>query len=85
MVKGFFPVARGIKTSRYTFEISIKRDKTLDNVTIFDDLEDPYQLSPINYREAPELFASLLEQLESKLEEANDVWHRENMIENLKF
>lgn len=85
MVKGFFPVARGIKTSRYTFEISIKRDKTLDNVTIFDDLEDPYQLSPINYREAPELFASLLEQLESKLEEANDVWHREKMIEHLKF
>ena len=85
LVKGFFPAARGIKTDRYTFEISMKRDGSLLNVTIFDDKEDPYQLSPIDYKDNPELFASLLAKLEDKLKEANDIWHRENRIANMKF
>ena len=85
MVRGFFPVARGIKTDRYTFEVSVKRDRTLDNVLIFDDRKDPYQLSPVSHTENPELFERLLAQLEAKLEEANDVWHREQVIKNLKF
>jgi hypothetical protein len=85
MVKGFFPVARGIKTSRFTFEISVNRDKTLKDVIIFDDLQDPYQLSPISYKDNPELFQNLLAKLEAKLEEANDIWYREEMIKNLKF
>lgn len=85
MVKGFFPVARGIKTSRFTFEISVNRDKTLKDVIIFDDIQDPYQLSPISYKDNPELFQNLLAKLEAKLEEANDIWYREEMIKNLKF
>lgn len=85
MVRGFFPVARGIKTDRYTFEVSVKRDRTLDNVLIFDDRKDPYQLSPVSYTENPELFERLLAQLEAKLEEANDIWYREEIIKNLKF
>lgn len=85
LVKGFFPAARGIKTDRYTFEISMKRDGSLLNVTIFDDKEDPYQLLPIDYKDNPELFASLLAKLEDKLKEANDIWYRENRIANMKF
>ena len=54
-------------------------------MTIFDDKEDPYQLSPIDYKDNSELFASLLAKLEDKLKEANDIWHRENRIANMKF
>ena len=84
-MRGFFPVARGIKTHGYTFEIAIKKDKTLKSVTIFDDRNDPYQLNEIDYRKQPELFAELLETLKAKLEEANDVWHKEGILETLKF
>jgi hypothetical protein len=85
MVRGFFPVARGVKTHDYTFEVVIKKDKTLKSVTIFDDRNDPYQLNEIDYRENPELFAKLLETLKAKLEESNDVWHKEGILETLKF
>lgn len=85
MVRGFFPVARGVKTHDYTFEVVIKKDKTLRSVTIFDDRNDPYQLNEIDYRENPELFAKLLETLKAKLEESNDVWHKERILETLKF
>ena len=85
MVRGFFPVARGVKTHGYTFEVVIKKDKTLKSVTIFDDRNDPYQLNEIDYRKQPELFAKLLETLKAKLEESNDVWHKEGILETLKF
>lgn len=85
LVRGFFPIARGIKTDRYTFEVSLKSDGSLDSVTIFDDKTDPYQLSCIDYKEEPELFACLLDALKDKLEEANDVWFREDRLGNLKF
>lgn len=85
LVEGFFPAARGIKTDRYTFEIAIKKDGTLSRVLIFDDINDPYQLSPLDYKKEPETFAMLLNKLDAKLEEANDIWHRENRLDNLKF
>ncbi|MGN1210910.1 MAG: sulfatase-like hydrolase/transferase, partial [Candidatus Cryptobacteroides sp.] len=83
LVHGFFPVARGVKTDRYTMEIVIKKDRSLENVTIFDDRNDPYQLDNISYKAEPELFASLLKLLEEKLQEADDVWYRESVISNL--
>jgi hypothetical protein len=63
----------------------MKRDGSLQKVTIYDDFEDPYQLSPIDYKEQPELFATLLTRLQDKLKEANDVWYRESRIEHMKF
>lgn len=85
LVEGFFPAARGIKTDRYTFEIAIKKDGTLSGVLIFDDINDPYQLTPLDYKQEPEIFAMLLKKLDEKLEEADDIWHRENRLDNLKF
>lgn len=85
LVRGFFPAARGIKTDRYTFEIAIRKNGGLESVTIFDDLEDPYQMNNIDYRKEPELFESLLKKLAEKLKEADDIWHRENMIETLEL
>ena len=84
-VRGFFPVARGIKTDRYTFEVAIKKNGSLASVTIYDDINDPYQLSCIDYRKEPELFSTLMNMLKAKLQEANDIWHRENKLETLNF
>ena len=84
-VKGFFPTARGIKTDRYTFEIAIKKDGSLSNVLIYDDMTDPYQLTPLDYRSEPEIFSMLLDKLNEKLKEADDIWYRDNTIEKLKF
>jgi hypothetical protein len=83
LVRGFFPVARGLKTDRYSFEISIKRDNTLAGVIIYDDLKDPYQLENIDYKKEQELFKELCSQLAAKLEEANDVWHKEGILAKL--
>ena len=84
-VRGFFPVARGIRTPSHTMEIAINRDRSLKSVTIFDDRLDPYQMHPLDYRESPELFASLLKGLKAKLEESDDIWYREDIISGLNF
>ena len=83
MVHGIFPEARGVKTDRYTMEICIDRDTELKRVLIFDDWNDPYQLHNISWKENPDLFASLCEVLEDKLEEADDIWFRENIMERI--
>ena len=83
IVSGFFPAARGIKTDRYTMEIGINRDKELQRVLIFDDWNDPYQMRNIPYQENQELFAGLCDVLREKLEEANDIWYREGIMEHL--
>lgn len=80
LVRGFFPQARGIKTDRYTFEISIKRDTTLAKVLIFDDFLDPYQMHNIDYKENPDLFRDLVEKLDKKLKEANDIWYNDKVL-----
>ena len=85
LVRGFFPAARGIKTDRYTFEVAIRKDGGLAGVTIFDDLEDPYQMNNIDYKTHPELFATLREMLKGKLEEADDIWYRDGILDKLNF
>ena len=85
MVKGFFPIARGIKTDRYTFEVAITRNGTLKEIIIFDDLKDPYQLNKIDYRSCPELLQQLVTMLNEKLAEANDIWHREGTLDKLNI
>ena len=85
LVRGFFPVARGIKTHTHTFEIAIKRDGTLKSITIFDDISDPYQMNPVDYHAQPELFQKLLGMLAAKLEESDDIWHREKILNTLNL
>ena len=85
LVRGFFPAARGIKTHTHTFEIAINRDRTLKSITIFDDINDPYQMNVIDYKAQPELFQHLLEALAAKLEESDDIWHRENILKTLNL
>ena len=83
IVHGIFPEARGIKTGRYTMEIAIDRDMNIKRVLIFDDWNDPYQMANIPYQENPELFGGLCAKLREKLEEANDIWYREGIIDHV--
>ena len=83
LVHGFFPVARGVRTDTYSMEITIKRDGSLKRVLIFNDKEDPYQMHNIDYRNNPQLFRSLCDTLAAKLEEANDIWYRENILDKI--
>ena len=85
IVHGFFPAARGVKTGRYTMEIAINREMELQRVLIFDDWNDPYQMENIPYQENLELFADLCDVLRDKLEEADDIWHREGILEKLQL
>lgn len=85
LVRGFFPVARGIKTHTHTFEIAIKRDGTLKSVTIFDDINDPYQMHNIDYTREPALMEQLLGMLAAKLEESDDIWHKNGILNKLNF
>lgn len=83
MVRGFFPEARGIKTPRYTFELDINRKGELKEMLLFDDMNDPYQLSPLSAEEHPALVEELAATLARVLEEANDVWYRERILSEL--
>ncbi|MBR0299005.1 MAG: arylsulfatase, partial [Bacteroidales bacterium] len=83
LYRQFFPVARGLKTDRYTFEIALRRDRALREVKIYDDLEDPYQLHNLDYREHRELFDNLCTLLSQKLSESADVWDRENILDKI--
>ena len=83
IVHGIFPAARGVKTDRYTMEISMTRDRKIERVLIFDDWNDPYQMNCISHTDEPELFISLCNVLDRKLEEANDIWYREDILKHL--
>ena len=66
-------------------EIAINRDKELQSVMIFDDWNDPYQMRNIPYQENQELFAGLCDVLREKLEEADDIWYREGILDKLSL
>ncbi len=83
IVHGIFPAARGVRTDRYTMEISMTRDRKIERVLIFDDWNDPYQMNCISHTDEPELFISLCNVLDRKLEEANDIWYREDILKHL--
>lgn len=84
LYRHFFPVARGLKTARYTFELALNRDYTLREVKLYDDLDDPYQLHNLDYREHRDLFDNLCGLLARKLSESADVWDREHILDKIK-
>ena len=83
IVHGIFPEARGVRTDRYTMEIAIDRDSRLKRVLIFDDWKDPYQMDCIPYTENRDLFSDLCAVLDRKLEESNDIWYREGILDKV--
>jgi hypothetical protein len=80
----YFPIARGIKTDRYTLAISIdKKTKKLKEVLFFDDLKDPYQMNNLSVEKNKELFKSLCNQMPALLKQANDPWYKEKILSDI--
>lgn len=83
LVRGFFPVARGLRTAAYSLSIAIDRKYRIDKVLLYDNVKDPYQLHNLGREERPELFRALCGELRAKLEEADDCWYREKIMDRL--
>lgn len=80
MVHGIFPEARGVKTGRYTMEIAIDRRQAVKRILLFDDVNDPYQLRPLDAAACPEVMAELRRRLGEELRRSNDIWYRERIL-----
>lgn len=80
-VISYFPVARGIKTLRYTMAITIdKKTKGIKDVLLFDDVKDPYQQHNIPFKDNKKLFHELCRQMVPLLKEANDPWYKQRIL-----
>ena len=73
----YFPAARGVKTATHTMAITIDKQNRIKEVLLFDDINDPYQLNSLPYKEHPELFASLCKEMAILLQKAGDPWVHE--------
>ena len=81
---GYFPEARGVKTLTHTFVLSInKSDKTLKQMLLIDDVNDPDQMHPLPVEENKELVSQLLSLMSELLREANDPWYKEKILSNI--
>ncbi len=81
LVKDFFPVARGLKTDKYTFEIALKRDTTLKSIQIYNDIDDPYQLNNLYRGLNEDLTKQLISQLQEELKRTDDIWFKKQIID----
>ena len=80
----YFSEARGVKTLTHTFVLSInKSDKTLKQMLLIDDINDPDQMYPLLVEENKELVSQLLSLMSELLREANDPWYKEKILSNI--
>lgn len=83
-VRTYIPVARGIKTHRYTFSLTLdKENMQLKEILLFDDLDDPYQMNNIDWNTRPELKRQLLRQLGQLLKKYDDPWYKDGILKDL--
>lgn len=83
-VISYFPKARGIKTHQYTLCLTIdKKTKGLEDVLLFDDQNDPYQMQKLSYQENKEIITQLCRQMVPLLKEADDPWYKEKILNDL--
>ena len=75
-VQSYFPVARGLKTDRYTLAITLTRSLDIKEILLFDDVKDPYQLNNIADKK---LIRKLAGQMEPLLKKADDPWVKESI------
>lgn len=75
-VRSYFPVARGLKTDRYTLAITLTRSLDIKEILLFDDVKDPYQLNNIADKK---LIRKLAGQMEPLLKKADDPWVKEGI------
>lgn len=84
LVKDIFPIARGIKTDRYTLSLTIDRKtKKLKKVLFFDDVNDPYQMTNLKPENHQDTYKELCNQMGILLKNADDIWYREGILKSL--
>ena len=80
----YFPIARGIKTHRYTLELAIDRtNRQLSSILLFDDINDPYQMSPLSPESSQDVLKELYTEMARLLKEANDPWYKQKTLKEL--
>lgn len=84
LVVSYFPIARGIKTHRYTMAVTIDRNKKLKEVLLFDDLKDPYQMHPLQGKELKRTSKRLYKEMLPLLKKADDPWYRDGIYGEVK-
>ncbi len=75
-VHSYFPVARGLKTSRYTLAVTINRKLEIKEILVFDDVNDPYQQHCLNDKK---LIRKLVRRMQPLLQKADDPWLKEGI------
>lgn len=82
-VMNYFPVARGIKTDRYTLAITIGRNKKIKTIHFFDDKNDPYQMNNLKVSEHKKEFKQLCKEMGQLLKKSDDLWYKESILSKL--
>ncbi|MFV0449330.1 MAG: sulfatase [Vibrio sp.] len=82
-VISYFPQSRGIRTERYTFALQIDGHFKLDNMLLFDNKKDPYQLANISWQCPASLARNLLSQLADELYRIDDPWAEQKILNEL--
>ncbi|WP_255490593.1 sulfatase [Dysgonomonas sp. 511] len=83
IVTSYFPVARGIKTDRYTLAITIDRKKQVKSILFFDDVNDPYQMNNLQADKHKKEFNELCLQMGKLLKDAGDPWYTEKILSDI--
>lgn len=82
-VISYFPVARGVKTHKYSLELKINKKKELEATQFFNDDKDPYQLENLTFDKNNEDVKKLLKELAYWLKRSNDPWYKEKILSDL--
>jgi len=79
-VISYFPVARGIKTHKYTLEFTINRQNELVSTKFFNDDEDPYQLHNLPVDKNDPVVQQLLKEMAYWLKHSEDTWYEQQIL-----
>ena len=82
-VISYFPVSRGIITDQYTLTFTIdKKNKTLKETLLFDNVNDPYQLKNLSPEKNKNIVDQLTYEMARLLKQANDPWFKEEILQD---
>jgi arylsulfatase A-like enzyme len=82
--------SRGVMTERFT--LCLKENKkqwgkmeatSIEEAYLYDNIEDPYQLTKVKIEDVPEVSEKLLKELARLLEKTNDPWFQEKRYSNI--
>ena len=80
----YFPVARGIRTDKYTMVFTIdKQTKKIQSGLLYNDVDDPYQMQPLLLEQNKTLVKLLCKELASLLKEASDPWYKQKILNDI--